>query len=206
MVRNGYKRRLLTVLLVLLTVTPDSLLRSCCCSRNQAQAADLQAGDFGQEVIAQNTLPAVDQQYSDASLRPCCQKRLEASRRLLSSRSASPQSGASQSGASCCRQKSSTNLTNSGPANVSLSNVPEIHVVGINSSGSCCCRSNQRTARVERVIFRQSDVEKLLAILIPFDASVAGLQTQPAMRLFAASDPGGMRSSPSCAQLCRWVI
>ena len=73
MTRRGNLRRILTLLLALLMVTPQVLLRPCCCAREKS----------GQEATkADESIPT--------GLSPCCQKRLQAAKSANSPSHAKP--------------------------------------------------------------------------------------------------------------------
>ncbi|MDB5389830.1 MAG: hypothetical protein JWM11_5476 [Planctomycetaceae bacterium] len=187
MFRNGHLRRCIAVLLVLLTVTPQGWLRSCCCSRNQAQAADSQAAELDESRSDTNYS---DTNYngqfaSEADLSPCCQKRLLAVRQA-----------AAKSSASCCQLKQQRNHSEFETSE---------RVSGLRDSHKCCCRSTIQTPRVERLVFRQVEL-KFLAALSTADSGIATRPTDLLARRWTDSISPGLNLRLDYAQLCRWVI
>lgn len=136
MVRNGYTRRLFTVLLVLLTITPQNLLRPCCCSRIQALVIDAQPAVGLDADVLDSEGSAL------AEMSPCCRERLMAAQRAVTHQAAS----------SHC-ESTATATPSEG-----LSKVIE--------SPSCSCRSTSETPRVERVVFRQADLKALAILTL----------------------------------------
>lgn len=216
MIRNSYIRRLLVALLVLLTVTPQGLLRPCCCSRDQSLAASSQIATAdsceAENVVHQRESERVgspanqstanqstSQAVAEHTFRPCCQQRLEAAR----------QAALKSTVSSCCRSKIRANLatqSNSRQAGEGNAESIAVHLVnGVNDTHNCCCHAASETPRIERIVFRQIDV-KDFAILNAADSCVAVCPVDFGIRMTAYDNSSGLRLRPESSRLCRWVI
>jgi hypothetical protein len=204
MVRNGYTRRLLAALLVLLTVTPQSLWRSCCCTRNQALAAETQQTDAAEDVALATTDEPLE------GLSPCCQERVKRERlriqaaQLAAAREAgatyqisSSQISSSQIGSSCCHSDQAS-LGNS--QHLQADPIPHL-----NDSHNCCCRATSETARVERLVFRHVDL-KSFVLPTAVDTGFASLLAESSIRFSSNESTAEFRLRPECVQLCRWIV
>jgi hypothetical protein len=180
MTRYGYPRRLFTVLLVLLTITPQNLLHPCCCSRNQAMAGNTRTAGVTDADVLDSEDPSL------AGLSPCCRERLQVAQRAALHKT----------------------LSNPADSNRCRSEAVAFELGGTSravESQSCSCRSASETPRVERLVFRQSDL-KVLAILDLVDLDSTDSPCVFATRLSFNISPTELRLRPDCAHLCRWTV
>jgi hypothetical protein len=98
MFQSGRLQQSLCTLLALLIVTPQVLLRPCCCARERSS----------QEV----TLASSEQSVEASALPPCCQKRLRAAQQTASARAAEQLPGIHDSSRCACRISNQMARTN----------------------------------------------------------------------------------------------
>lgn len=223
MARSEFLRRLLVVALVLLTVTPESVLRPCCCSQRMIDASvELAANDFDSFNAPEGADEAVCDAASRSSkhetivissasvasttqskpplkqqtLSPCCQKRLQKS--LHAALHAA--SGQSANSAGQCIVGANAGLQDTGTTEA-VAQLAE----GL-SDGNCCkCGTLTQTPRVERVVFRTL-AENWIAI--DSLSSVSAIESSVTTHgdLFSNFDSVRNLLRPQSQRLCRWII